>query len=337
METQYLQALRYKLQRRIRRLNGADTNQFLFVLKQFWRYFDGVPILGAVAAELVARVPDWNDSVERAFQARTAMFGEDEAEGAAIGYGILRRFGSGDNPLNYYDLVGDGSTSEALNEFRALYLEPFYQYVDEHLDDRSFVLYSLIRYKHACEWFRRERLFNLWKSGTQHGERTLALDMYEYLHDRGVDFHIEPRSASGEADMVALQGSSSEPLIAEAKVFNPEGGRGKAYILKAFRQVYRYTCDYNQPIGYVVIFRTSERPISFALPSEAEPVPRVIRNHKTLFALEIDLYPHAETASKEHAPDPVIITEEEITGEPAEAAQAEPAGPGVSGPAQPGS
>ena len=60
--------------------------------------------------------------------------------------------------------------------------------------------------------------------------------------------------------MVSLQ-QSNDPLIADAKIFNPEAGKSKSYILRGFHQLYQYTCDYNQSIGYLVIFNTSQTPL----------------------------------------------------------------------------
>ena len=66
--------------------------------------------------------------------------------------------------------------------------------------------------------------------------------------------------------MVSVQ-VGDERLIADAKVFGPETGKG--YIGQGFRQVYQYTCDYNQAIGYLVIFNTSEKQLNFLLPATA--------------------------------------------------------------------
>ena len=83
------------------------------------------------------------------------------------------------------------------------------RYVDEHLDDQQAILYFLRRYKHRCEWFHAERLRQAVRHDTHKGEKTLALDLYEYMHDQGIDFHIEPHSTSGIPDFVADQIGSS--------------------------------------------------------------------------------------------------------------------------------
>jgi hypothetical protein len=180
---------------------------------------------------------------------REQLYGETEEESAAIGYGVLKRYAAASDGFAIYNIVEPG----ALDSFRSLYLHPLYEYIDEHVDDRSYVLYALTRYKQACEWFGRKRLFDLWQADTQRGEHLLAMDLYEYLHQCGIDFHIEPFSASGEADMVSLQTGSDEPLIADVKIFNPDKSKGAPYLIKGFHQLYRYTCDYNEPVGYLII------------------------------------------------------------------------------------
>ncbi|MFZ0820562.1 MAG: hypothetical protein WAM91_10870, partial [Candidatus Acidiferrales bacterium] len=178
--------------------------------------------------------------------------------------------------------------------------------------DWSFIIGTLCRYKHSCEWFRREKLYELWKSDTRRGERLLAFDLYEYLYERGVEFHIEPMSASGEADMVSVQ-AHTEPLIADAKIFNTDGNQGPSYLKKAIRQIYQYTCDYNQADGYLVIFNPSGKLLRLELSSSAGTIPRIIYNLKTIFLLTIDIFPYSESASRRGVPESIVITESQIS------------------------
>ena len=317
MESVFLQNVRYKLQKRVRRLNGADFESFLFLLKAFWVFFDHSPLLTALAQELVAKVPEYMDTVNRTGGGQM-FFGENEAESAAIGYGVLRKLADHDRPDALSGFCTPGDFDKMLDQFRAHYLEPFYEYFDEHLDDRLYVLHSLLRYKQTCEWFRREHLFDMAISDTKRGERRLAFNLYEYLHERGLEFSIEPTSASGEADMVAIQQGSREPLIADAKIFNPGASKGKPYLIRGFHQVYRYTCDYNEPVGYLIIFNMCDRPLRFLLKAASDAIPRVVYNHKTIFLLEIDIYPYAEPASKRGRPDSIDVSEEDLTVSPTE-------------------
>src|SRR5260370_28259485 len=148
---------------------------------------------------------------------------------------------------------------------RELFLEPFYEYVDEHLDDNQAMLYFLRRYKHRCEWFHADRLREAVQKDTQKGERTLAFDLYENLHEQGIDFQIEPHSASGIADLVADQ-IGEDRVVADAKVFWPEKGKEKPYLISGFHQAYTYARDYNEPCAYLVVFKMCNKDMSFLLP-----------------------------------------------------------------------
>jgi len=308
----YIQNLRYKLQKRVRRLSAADHNNFLYLLKQFWVFFDKQVMLQAIVEELIAALPEHKSWVDSTF-AGTPMVGSTEEESAAIGYGVLRRLSQQESPTAYLNVVRmrSGNFEQMLDQFRALYLEPFYEYVDEHVDDRSLVLFNLLKYKQSCEWFRRSHLYGLWDANRQRGERILAYDLYSYLHGAGVEFQIEPWSASGEADMVASQ-TSEDRLLADAKVLHPESGRGAAYIRQAFNQIYLYTCDYNQPLGYLIVFNTSQHQLRFVVGTPAELFPRIIFNHKTIFFVVIDVFPHEEPASRRKPAEAIEIREDEI-------------------------
>jgi len=110
--------------------------------------------------------------------------------------------------------------------------------------------------------------------------------------------------------MVSLQ--REHPLIADAKIFSPEKSKGCAYLIRAFHQIYRYCCDYNQPVGYLVIFNTSDELLRFDLSAEAEPMPRVLFNHKTIFFVVIDIFEHDKPASQRPKPKVNILKESEI-------------------------
>ena len=190
------------------------------------QYVDNSPILAGIRDELLVRAAkyDARATVERIFKGEV-LFGETEEEGAAVGYFLLRKHA--EDPKNnsmsvlarVYRLPGN-KLDEYLDRMREVFLEPFYEYVDEHIDDQQAILYFLRRYKHRCEWFQADRLRKLLEDDTQRGERTLAFDLYEFLHGQGIDFHIEPESASGIADFVADQ-VGDDRVVADAKIFGP--------------------------------------------------------------------------------------------------------------------
>lgn len=125
----------------------------------------------------------------------------------------------------------------------------------------------------------------------------LARELYEYLHDQGLQLHVEPESASGRVDMITSQ-TGKDRLVADAKLFNPERGQDRGYLVKGFRQVYDYTKDFNESFGYLVIFKTCEQDLSIPTQHQDSSVPFVIHNNKTIFLLVIDIFDYPESASK---------------------------------------
>lgn len=325
MHTEYLQSVRYKLQKRIRRQKSTSFETYIFVLKQLWQFLDAEPLLKALQDELSGRYPNADSVAETII--KEGLEGADrkglieaplanEGEWAAVSMGVVKRFSElGDSRTvnKFVPMQSSSKFNDYLSVFSDWYLTPFYEYLDERLDDPQFVLGRLIRFKHLAEWFWREELFKAWQQApARKGEKTLAMRLYEFLFTEGVNLHIEPWSASGEADMVSSQ-EGSERLIDDAKVFKL--GESKKYILQGFRQIYQYTADYNEAIGYLIIFNTSEKQLRFVVSGSAAPLPRVVLNHKTIFFLVIDLYPHEETASQRPQPDVVEISEDEVLGE----------------------
>jgi hypothetical protein len=185
--------------------------------------------------------------------------------------------------------------------------QPFCDYFIEQLDSQKAMLSLLYRYKHRCEWFKQERLFQLYKNETQKGEKLLALDLYGYLFEQGINFTIEPSSIDGAIDLISAQ-NSDDPLLADAKIFKGD----KSYICKGFGQLYSYTKKYNEPFGYLVIYNTTEKDISFLFSNSTGSIPFVSYNHKTIFLITIDLYKHSEPPSKRGLVKPVEIKEEDL-------------------------
>jgi hypothetical protein len=302
MQDKFVQAIRYKLQKRVRRLNSANVQQFPFLLRSFLDYLDTSPILTGIRDELLARASKHEPqaSVDRIL-AGEARYGTSEEEMAAMGYLLLTKYAE-DPQKNGVTLLQkvyrQGSKyDEVLDRARETFLEPFYEYLDEHIDDQQAILYFLRRYKHRCEWFHSDHLRKLVADETQKGEHVLALDLYEFLHGEGINFHIEPESASGIADLVADQ-VGDDRVVADAKIFWPERGKGKAYLISAFNQAYTYARDYNEPCAYLVIYRMCKEDVHFLLPATSAMFPCLSLNNKTVFLILVDICEYGASASK---------------------------------------
>lgn len=315
MNGEYLQNLRFKLQKRVRRLNSIDNSvRFHFALKQFWAFLHDNPVFVEILRDLELRHPELSDQIHNMLTNRNPLAFNREEEQAAAAYilfGICN--GSGQQGLEteigkYY--VGSSRNSENLDAFRSVFLESLYDYLDEHIDDQRAILALLRRYKHKCEWFHRKKLYKLWEDNTTNGEKLLTMDMYDFLYDQGFDFTIEPSSVSGEADLIASQ-NTDDPLIADAKIFCPPS-KNTNYIIRGFNQVYIYTRDYNEPFGYLIIFKTCPEDIKFSLPNQTQSTPFITHNDKTIFLLTIDIFPHEASASHRGRLRSYEITKEDL-------------------------
>mgnify|MGYP006954410592 CR=1 FL=1 len=318
MQDKFVQAIRYKLQKRVRRLNSADYAHFLFLLRSFLRYVDDSPILSGARDELLARAARHNPqtTVDQILGGE-AQFAEAEDEAAAVGYLLLRAVAdTQDQYMQKLTTLGriygaENKFDEHVEKIRDLFLEPFYEYIDEHIDDQQAILYVLRRYKHHCEWFHAEQLHQLVENDTTVGEASLAKHLYEFLHREGIEFHIEPKSHSGIADFVAEQ-VGDERVVADAKIFWPEKSKGKQYLISAFHQVYTYSRDYNESCAYLVVFKMCAEDVHFLVPQSTAMFPSVSMNNKTIFFVVVDICAHAASASKRGALKSIEVREEEL-------------------------
>ena len=154
------------------------------------------------------------------------------------------------------------SHEEALEAIRDVALDGLYEWIDEKIDSRNAVLGLLMKYKQRSEWFGRERLRVLAEAG---GERALAVDLQQYIFDQGVEFTIEPTSSSGEPDLV-LRDTDDSHVILDAKYISlgTAAAEFKRKLSYGFHQVAHYCQDFNEPLGYLVVFLADRK--SPALP-----------------------------------------------------------------------
>lgn len=326
MEDKQLQSIRYKLQKRIRRLNSAEYDPFIPLLRQFFIFFNSSPILCSVRDTLLERTKkyDVKQTIDKVIKGK-GPYGSNEEEAAAMGHEILLR-AIGTNPPReiltcrrrvrvqfpqYNEKHDDSEYNESLDIFRADFLEPFYEYIDEHLDDQHVILYLLKKYKHQCEWFRSVQLRQTVSNDTAKGEKSLALDLYEYLHNAGIDFNVEPKSTSGIPDFVTEQIGDNR-IVADTKIYWPERSKDKSYLISGYNQIYTYLRDYNESFGYLVIYNMAEEDIRFLLPQTQFTFPSYTYNNKTIFFAVIDICDHNATASKRGQRKAINISENDL-------------------------
>lgn len=318
MNDEYVQNLREKLNKRFTRLKSTEYWLFHTSLKHFWKFLEDNATYGGILQDLGNLNPSMEAKAEKIINDDQIFndpesIGDSELERAAISYFLIKKCAESANrniEIKICENFGkNGAYDPMLAFFNETFLEPLYDYLDEELNDQKAILPLLRRYKHKCEWFQHEHLMDL-SEEPHKGESNLANHLYEYLHDQGVDFTIEPHSASGIADLVNQ--NPDDPLIADAKIFNTEKSKGKQYIINGFNQVYTYTKDFNEPFGYMIIYKTCEKDLKFALTSQTQSVPFVIHNNKTIFFITIDIFDYENTASQRGTLQAVEITEDDL-------------------------
>jgi hypothetical protein len=212
-------------------------------------------------------------------------------------------------------LTGDDQIKheEALEALRDVALDGLFEFLDEHLDSRNIVLALVRKYQQRAEWFRRGTLRTLATSEShgRAGERALALDLYEYLLDQGVEFFVEPVSGSGEPDIV-LREPTGKYVVLDAKYVNqadsPSDIRRK--ISSGFHQVARYCDDYQEPAGHLVVFSESRKRISPEL-EDADGWRFMNTGGRTIYYTEIWIA-DAPSASKLGKAEEVVISKAQL-------------------------
>jgi hypothetical protein len=155
-------------------------------------------------------------------------------------------------------------------------VEPLVGYLQERLGDDSDVLRLIGRYKRRVEWFDRKRLHAEFLENQTQGEAVYDRDLRRYLFDQGIDNPFsQPRSASGEADVIALL-ETEDPLVLEIKLYDGEG-RGIANIASGVQQAARYASDYHKTTAYVAIFNLTDRHLVLPTDDETASWPPSVR------------------------------------------------------------
>jgi hypothetical protein len=130
--------------------------------------------------------------------------------------------------------------------------------------------------------------------------------MYAYLFDQGLEFHIEPQSISGEADLVAPE------LVLDAKLFDGNSTHGKRYLISGVNQLLIYTRDFLQQEGYLVVYRTCPEDLQFSFARSDMIVPFMVIDGRVIYFLVVDVCEYGTSASKRGPLKAHLIDEEEV-------------------------
>ena len=318
----YLRNLRNQLQERKDRLNSAGPASYDSELKYLLQFLDSNLFFCSLLTELEANASvDFCQWDKQLYATRELQFSETEEGRAKLCYGCIRQWASvGGTRIRrrWFSLLGSHSVDSVSHDFTQNIVEHFVNFLLDKTATRGSVLYLIERYKIKVEWYRQEKLYDLYKANITQGEKSLDSELRADLFEGGVDYPLsQPLSPSGKADIVALLGSP-DPLVLEVKVFDPETSKDKSNLSQGFHQVLRYANDYNESLGYLVFFNCSARRlvISPEEDSSIEFPPRIVHAGKTFFVVPIDVNPESASASKERPDSRVTITSEDLVGSP---------------------
>lgn len=309
--------LRVKLQERRNRLHKIKYQHYITELQLFLEFLKENPHLKALVTKLEQNEAiDFNDWKKA--QIRNVNFPTSETVRATLCYYILKECAADSSPdqvLNWAQrFSNETQLDDMLNDFNETVLDVLWRFFDDQIDEAGDVLYLLERFKLKTEWFHKEELWGTYKGDTTTGERNLDRKLREALFDGGIDFPFsEPTSPSGKADIVALS-NMQDPLVLEVKVYDPQKSKDKSHLRKGFHQVRRYANDYQQAVGYLVIFNCSNNQL--VLPSdnsdEGEFPPRIVHDSKTLFLISVDISSDRDSASRENPKNRIEVTRSEL-------------------------
>lgn len=225
MEPRLVQRSRYLLQARVRRAKSCPLSLFANSCSHLLEWLREHPLIAPIVAELARNASKFNDVLEERENGDGNSFyvAGTVLEHAALGLAVLDRIAtSPSRKVDLEDLIREVAiaitgvstgTDDSLEVVRDVALDGLYEWIDERIDSRNAILGLLIKYKQRSEWFGRRQLRLLAEQG---GERSLAVDLQQYIFDQGVEFVIEPSSSSGEADLV-LRDTDGSHVILDAK------------------------------------------------------------------------------------------------------------------------
>ncbi|CBW25684.1 hypothetical protein BMS_0782 [Halobacteriovorax marinus SJ] len=326
MDYQIAQRTRYLLQTRVRRVKNAGENQYQEQLKFFLQFLNSNIVFSSVLKELEGTSTLEKESFLEALNNGEGYNFECELDYIFASYLGLKFLVDVDMNRFTSSLIAAFSTAngggrhqsnidEMLEDVNTYWLNYLYEFLDESIDNRNSILFVLKKYKQNAEWFRKKRLLNIANDGAVYGkkgEKGLALDLYESIHNDGIDFTIEPSSASGEVDLIANQ-SGEERVVLDAKYIGEgeSSSQIKTKVVKAFRQVHDYCNDYNTSNGYILFYINAE--VALDIESDELDGFRVVNlNGRALFFINVDIYENEKSASQRKALERVSIVKTDL-------------------------
>jgi hypothetical protein len=315
MNIEAVHGIRVRLQRRWRRLRGASAHNANYASRTLIAFIYSEPTCRTAVERLEAQFPTLNTTIDDVLEGRARSTGESEAEGAAMGWLLLKAAADPQRP--------DGTWSDIAEHFDGLgdaiehYVEPLFDYLDEMLDDRAEFLTALLRFRQWAEWFGHERIADViaaedrrvaQEGGRRQVERRLQQLMFERLFLDGVslvsDVSREPDCGVGRPDFLFT--FRGRPIVTEVKLF--PGSGGVPGLVAGFGQILTYMDTYQAGAGYLVIFNSDLRGLRCGWAANHGGVPLVQVGDKTVYVMVVAATGDDRSASDRGPADPVLLS-----------------------------
>lgn len=323
MDERLIQRSRYVLRSRVRRVQTVPSAMFVQACQQLIEWLSNHPVLSAGIRHLDSIEGDFREVIPKIVKDASLSEGaydpgfydaKNSVEHAAVCLSIVRaialvrekapgkhefiirclgEYFTQDPHINYED---------AIETLRDVAIDGLYEFLDERIDARNVLYAILVKYKQRSEWFHRSRLRQIASEGLEGkiGERALAVDLHEYVLDQGVEFIVEPLTASGEPDLL-LRDSDGRYIIIDAKYIPSDAARSliREKMASGFNQVSRYCDDFNEPEGFLVSFVCTDKKIRLEL-EEADGMRFLTIGGKKVYYMPLSIaeLPSASKAGK---------------------------------------
>lgn len=318
MFTPYMKNLRVRLQERRDAVLRADYNYLESHLKTFLSFISSKPPLIAITEKLKKELSaqEKNEIMKLLDDPHGEQIELSSDENKRAAHLLQMAFfltdekylGSADQKLS--TLFGYEYIQDSCNHYTEHLFNPLYYYYDEKLDDSDVLLYLFFKYKRLCEWFKRGKLYKAVEENPGKRESLLDSNLREFLFKEGVDFPFsKPETPKGKADVVI--NIEERPLPIEIKLFDDQSYK-KDYLRKGFTQALHYANDYNQSIGYLIVFNLSNKLLQFGNNSTENYFPYIEIQNKAIFIIPIDLHPILVSASQDKNLEIVNIDEKDL-------------------------
>jgi hypothetical protein len=282
-----------RLEQLVREMINAHESAYFDRLRDFKHYCASTPMLVSCLAEL----PKATYNLKAGWRELEERWPEGEASYFYRWSAIRQIVDGGPDCLKvFWHQVMVKRRADAHNRLTKDFVIPLCDYLLHQIESSSLVLYLLWRYKRWAEWFKPERLRDIYNAK---GEEGLDRNLRRFLFESGIDYPFsKPRSPRGEADIVGGL-ETDDPLVLEIKVWDSEKGYREDRVRDGLRQVVDYADKYGKDRGYVAVFNLDLEPLFFVGGERTDELPaRIEHGSRTYYFIAINIAEQSKPVSQ---------------------------------------